>query len=367
MKSFIDLIIDQNLLYLGHSSLVPLERFQDFQQWLTQKRHGSMSYLESYQDIRKEPALVMDPPARSALVVGLPYKCHEASLFNPQPQIAQYARFDDYHKVLKQKAQVLCDKILIRLDSPSFSGRVCVDTAPILERALGELAGEGFIGKNTCLILPQKGSLFCLGVIFFSFELADYFPELNEGKQKPSIDRQRSDTKRNKSCGSCRRCQVYCPTGALSEDYRIDATKCLSYWSIEHRGSVPEIYWPYFKTFWYGCDICQLVCPYNRKAQIAKELPLERLKNLDLFDVATMDQGFYVKIFAGTAMTRAKIHGLKRNALIALWALKDSRLKKAISYVEANDIPKSSPAAAQMLLETCQKLATHTADKPLKS
>ena len=130
-------------------------------------------------------------------------------------------------------------------------------------------------------------------------------------------------------CGTCKRCQVHCPTDALSNDFELDANLCLSYWSIESRSTVPEKFWKWFDKFYFGCDICQLVCPYNRgDIPHAKEEWVKLKNELDLFEVATMDQKFYEQTFGGSPMTRAKIQGLRRNALIAMTVSGDSRLEK---------------------------------------
>ena len=133
-------------------------------------------------------------------------------------------------------------------------------------------------------------------------------------------------------CGTCTLCQVECPTGALNEDYVIDSNRCLSYWTIEQRGTIPEKYWPWLGKYYFGCDICQLVCPYNKEAsanQLDDKIPIRKYPSL--FEIATMDQRKYEIAFGGTAMTRAKRNGLRRNALIAMTVTGDSRLGEAMA------------------------------------
>ena len=139
-------------------------------------------------------------------------------------------------------------------------------------------------------------------------------------------------------CGSCKRCQVHCPTNALSKEYELDANLCLSYWTIESRGTIPEKYWKWFEYYYFGCDICQLVCPYNRgDLQFPKEEWIRLKDEVDLYEVSIMDQKFYEQTFGGSPMTRAKIHGLRRNALIALLVKNDDRLLDALDKVTEKD------------------------------
>jgi epoxyqueuosine reductase len=200
--------------------------------------------------------------------------------------------------------------------------RVVVDSAPILERALAARTSKGFLGKNTCYIHPRFGSSLLLGELITDVQL-----EPDAGAQVSPLVRTPEG-----GCGTCRRCQVHCPTGALSLDYQIDAEKCLSYWTIENRGPIPVEYWRYLEKFWYGCDICQNVCPYNRPKTGTDFATLESrgLQNLDLAEVAKMNQDFYEKTFGGSPMTRAKSDGLRRNALIAMVVTNHARLAEVL-------------------------------------
>src|SRR5690606_6307703 len=150
--------------------------------------------------------------------------------------------------------------------APGARTRVMVDTAPVLERALAAKTARGFIGKNTCYIHPLLGSFLMLGVVLTDIPLpSDERVPVDPARHLPSG-----------GCGACRECQVHCPTGALDADYRIDAKKCLAYWTIEHRGVIPERFWPWIGTYYFGCDICQITCPYNMKdrhAKLAADIP----------------------------------------------------------------------------------------------
>ena len=150
--------------------------------------------------------------------------------------------------------------------------------------------------------------------------------------EKKSVDPE--ERTKDGGCGSCRRCAVFCPTGALDKAYSLDSKKCLSYYTIEHRGTVPFEFWPHFKKYFFGCDICQLVCPYNRGVSLTEKIYQKLPPSVDLFEVATMDQKFYEDLFGGTPLTRAKKEGLQRNALIAMTVTGDSRLEEALEVLK---------------------------------
>lgn len=311
------LIEEEGLVYLGVVHLQGEQRFDKFEQWLSENKHGEMSYLENYKELRKEPSKIL-PGAKSAIVVGFPYYQGDKHSFQvAKPRTAQYARFADYHKILKKKCERVLKGILENFSDEHY-GRVLVDSAPLLERALADRAYEGFIGKNTMFIHPEHGSYLLLSEILLSIPL------------------QRDEEKAKDSCGTCKRCEVYCPTGALSP-YSLDATKCLAYYTIEHRGTIPVPYWSYLKTYVFGCDICQLVCPFNRGVEPVKNLAIKLHEFPPLYEVATMDQAYYERVFGGTPMTRAKRSGLRRNALIAMVVSEDDRLKEALQCIQKEE------------------------------
>jgi epoxyqueuosine reductase len=294
--------------------------FGRFQRWLADGRHAGMSYLKAHLELREDPRRLL-AGARAALVVGLPYSLGDRLPRRGEtPRIAQYARLADYHKILWRKGDGILAELHARF-GPGAVGRVVTDSAPLLERSLAAKSGGGFIGKNTCFIDPEAGSFFLLG------ELLTTLP-LPTAEAEPIDPAKRSV---RGGCGPCRRCQVHCPTGALNQDYTLDANQCLAYWTIEHRGTIPERFWPWLELYVFGCDICQLVCPYNRKANPSAGRDLARLKETPpLFAIATMTQEDYERMFAGTPMTRAKRGGLMRNALIAMTVTKDPRLEEAL-------------------------------------
>lgn len=303
----------EGLEFLGCVALEEEADYQRYRQWLSDGLHGGMEYLERNHELRGDPRKLL-AGSKSAIVFAWRYgpvlgkRCG--------PRVAAYAWRSDYHRIMRKKGERLWRAFAARdPNAAAASFRICIDSAPLLERALAARTRSGFVGKNTCYIKPGIGSFLLLGEILTTLDLPLDIAAAIE------------PTTRSKKggCGTCQRCQVHCPTGALDEAYRIDAKRCLSYWTIEHRGLIPEEYWPFLGRYWYGCDICQDVCPYNRSAIVPALEP-----DLDLAAVALMDQATYEKLFGGTAMTRAKRTGLRRNALIALHVTADARLENVL-------------------------------------
>lgn len=321
----------EGLHFLGISDLDVVADSVRYRTWLDEKRHASMAWMERNMEIREKPDLLLEK-ATSAFMFGFPYYLGDRWQRSPsdkKPFIAQYARLKDYHSFLRQKVSRV-QKQIENTFSSDASWRITVDSAPVLERALAFKTGGGFIGKNTCFIHPERGSFYLLAELFTTLPIA------YEGKSaKASSHQERTDLG---GCGTCRRCQVHCPTGALDQDYRIDAGKCISYWTIEHRGVIPVNYWRWVGHYIFGCDICQLVCPYNRDLAVSDEArKLTRIPSTpDLIRMVQMDQEFYEKTFGGTPMTRAKISGLRRNALIASVVKNDPRIFAHLNTL-AND------------------------------
>lgn len=310
----------QGLIYLGCVSPDTREDFQKYQKWLEAGFHGNLTYLEKNQECKKTASSALEG-AKSVVVFALPYAPNESypAPLAEKPRIAAYARIPDYHGLMKELAQRAIENITDDLGEPSYQWRICVDTVPLLERAFAKKTGFGFIGKNTCFIHEERGSFLLLGEIVTTAPF------------------QISEKKNELDCGACNLCQAECPTGALQRDYQIDSRKCLSYWTIEQRGPIPEEFWPGVGKYWFGCDICQLVCPFNLQAK-KNDLPndIAILSFPSLFEVATMNETQYRKYFGGTALTRAKRNGLRRNALIAMTVNQDPKLKQALDF-SAND------------------------------
>ena len=298
---------------VGIAPVQPLPHAESFLHWLTQGYAGTMAYLQRTAHLRLNPAALL-PNARSAVVVGLNYT--PTDLPDTDYRIARYALGDDYHRVLRQKLETLLSAI--QALAPEAQGRVCVDSAPVLERDLAWLAGLGWYGKNTCLINTHRGSYFLIGVLLLTLAL-EY------------------DTPATGGCGTCRLCLDACPTGALTAPYTLDARKCLSYLTIERRESIPEEYRAPIGEWLFGCDICQEVCPFNRprahqplRAQPTQEPRFQPRPLPRLHEILTMDEAQFAKRFYGSAIARAKWRGLVRNALIVAGNKGDASLRPLI-------------------------------------
>lgn len=262
--------------------------------WLNAGYHADMDYLSRNTDKRNNPALLVEK-AKTIICVALNYypdKKQDTSV----PQFAYYAYGLDYHDVLKIKLNKLLDYIKELI--PGASGRVFTDTAPIMERYWAVKAGLGFIGKNTLLIIPGKGSFFFLGEIILDTEL-------------------RYDTPiKNISCGNCSKCIEACPTKAIEANYILNSNKCISYQTIENKKEIEKNIIPLLSNRIYGCDICQSVCPWNKfaKPNTTNELtPNDEFLSLTAQTLETMTVEDYNRIFKKSAVKRAKYAGLKRN------------------------------------------------------
>lgn len=319
---------EQGLLFLGSTGLQYSKDFEFFRSWVAKGKHGELRYLENHLAVRENPEALF-PGAKSALILGLPYALKD---LGELPRVAQYAHYVDYHKWFKAKAQAIVAPFL---EAGSF--RVVVDSAPVLERALAAQTAQGFIGKNTLFIHPKFGSFLLLAEVLTTREFLPDDPAPIDPARKTAAG----------GCGPCQLCQVACPTGALSEAYSIDATKCLSYWTIEQRGTIPERFWPWLKQYYFGCDLCQLACPYNLKPK-APPSDWEKKSFPPLSSIAAMDARQYEAFFGGTPLTRAKREGLRRNALIAMAILGDSALESALSSIRPEDPPVLHETAQQI-------------------
>ena len=268
-----------------------------FDRWIAEGCHAGMKYMENYRDIRLNPAGLVEG-ARSVISVALNY--YPAQKQSPDsPRISYYAYGKDYHIVVKDKLRqlwVYITSLVPVLDSTLPVARFFTDSAPILERYWAWKAGLGWIGKNTNLIIPGKGSFFFLGEIVTTLEL-DY------------------DTPQKNRCGTCRRCLDSCPTGALERPGHLNANKCISYLTIEHKGDIPSEQASRLGDRLYGCDTCQEVCPWNRFASPTREVafsPSPAFLSLKKEDLRCFTRDDYNRIFAGSAVKRAKYEGLIR-------------------------------------------------------
>ena len=266
------------------------------EQWLDEGREGEMGYLTRNKEKRYDPRLLVEG-TKSIVTVLYNYFPKQQLGDSEHFKIAKYAYGADYHDVLKRKLRQLLEHIEVQTGKLE-SVRVFVDSAPVLDRAWAVRCGLGFIGKNTTLIHPKKGSFFFIGHLFLPIELAE--------TGQPMTNR----------CGHCTKCLDACPTGALEAPFRIDARKCISYLTIEYKGSLAEMDPETFKGWMYGCDICQDVCPYNRFAlpNVEPEFqPSEALKAMREEDWKNLSKVDFEAIFKHSAMQRAGYEGLKRN------------------------------------------------------
>ncbi len=281
----------------GIARLGPAGTFPAFEQWLARGHAGDMGWLRRDAALRRDTRLP-HRGARSAIVVALDYGGRQ-----PPGTVARYARGRDYHGVMKERLYALLRWVETETGG-RVSGRPYVDTGPILERDLARLAGLGWFGKNTMLIHPRRGSFLFLGALFVDLELeAD--PPFGE-----------------EHCGTCRRCIDACPTSAIADEGVLDATRCISYLTIEKRGAIAAEWRKPIGTMVYGCDICQDVCPWNVRFARDAEDPDLATGSLeaspDPVALLQMDGAAFQRRFGGTAVTRAGRQGLSRNAAIAL-------------------------------------------------
>jgi epoxyqueuosine reductase len=284
--------------------------YPHFLRWLEKGFHGAMAYMERGKEKRGDLRLIL-PDVKSVIVAGISYFVPDEQLpsaTTPTGKVARYAWGMDYHEVLLRKLEALLD-YLRSLLGDGVKGKAYVDTGPILERDAAVQAGLGWIGKNTCLINPQLGSYLFLGELLVNVALAPDEP-----------------FKRN-HCGKCQRCLLACPTGAFVAPYQLDARKCISYLTIELRGSIPRELRPLIGTWVFGCDICQEVCPWNRKAKPTEE---EAFKPRpwsapELLELLTLTEDEFRQRFKGSPLKRAKRSGLVRNACVAVGNLREEK------------------------------------------
>ncbi len=286
---------------------VPQRDAAALQAWLRRDRQATMTWMAGDPARRADPRRLF-PGCRSVVSLAMNYWPGEERAVTPpgRARVALYARGRDYHRVMGTKLEALAAWLEEASGEPA---RAFVDTGPVLERAWAERAGIGWIGKNANLLTRTRGSWLLLGEILARAEL-----EQDEG---PHPD----------FCGTCTACLEACPTGAIVEPGVVDSNRCISYWTIEHRGGIPEERREGIGDWIFGCDVCQDVCPWNRS--FARERGredlgfLEDLHGLDPEEVLAMDEAAFRKRFSGTAIMRARWDGLRRNACIVLGNRRD--------------------------------------------
>lgn len=299
-----------------------------YKEWLKAGMHGEMEYLERHLPL-KEDVTAWSPRARSAIVVAKNYLPHPYARKNSEPganfspRSALYALGEDYHREFRAELENLAAALRLEFCYEEF---LCfTDSVPVLERDLAVQAGLGWVGKNTCVIHPKKGSLFFIGEILTS---------LSAG-----ISRASASTIPD-FCGTCDRCIRACPTQAIVEPRVLDARRCISYWTIEAKGVAPVELRERFGDWFFGCDICQTVCPWNEKVFGRETLEFQPPANEDLVKdlrwILTSSNKSLSKAFATQPFSRARGLGLKRNAIYVAGNLRLSELRVEIESF-AND------------------------------
>ncbi|MCA9014831.1 MAG: tRNA epoxyqueuosine(34) reductase QueG [Planctomycetaceae bacterium] len=308
--------------------------YHSFLDWLDQGYAGEMRYLEHRKDAYEHPRYVLSS-VRSALMLTLNYRTEEPPpLSGTEARVSRYAwGTSDYHNVIRKKLKQLSRRIHEQF--PDCETRGVVDTAPLLERDFAQLAGLGWIGKNTLLLNQTAGSWFFLAGLLLSDEL-DY-----DAPQETS------------HCGTCTRCLEACPTDAFVEAGTLDARKCISYLTIELRDQpIPAELRPGMQDWMFGCDVCQDVCPWNRKAPVSHEpafQPVESFSPVDARELLTLDEAHFQERFRGTPMSRARRAGLLRNAAIVLGNRGDAAAVTVLLAVLTDSEPLIRGAAAWAL------------------
>jgi epoxyqueuosine reductase len=263
--------------------------------WLKQQRHGKMSYMENHFDKRLDPRLLVDG-AKSVISLLLNYYTEEKQSDVTAPKISKYAYGEDYHDVIKEKLRQLLQ--YIETEIGEVSGRVFVDSAPVMDKAWAKKSGLGWIGKNSNLIHPKSGSFFFIAELIIDLELE-------------------ADGPIKDYCGTCTKCIDACPTDAIIEPYVVDGSKCISYLTIELKDALlPTEFNGKMDNWAFGCDVCQDVCPWNRFSLLHNEPrfnPSKNLLQLSKSDWKDLSEEVFSELFKLSAIKRTKFDGLKRN------------------------------------------------------
>ena len=307
--------------------------------WLAGDRHAGMAWLARDAVRRGDPRLVL-PGCRSVVALALNYHPgdEEARERPGRAKVALYARGRDYHRVIGAKVRRLASWLE---EASGHPARAFVDTGPVLERGWAERAGIGWIGKNGCLLTRDRGSWLLLAEI------------LSAATLEPCCE------PHEEFCGSCTACLEACPTGAIVEPATIDSNRCISYWTIEHRGSIPVERRAGLGEWIFGCDVCQDVCPWNHKAARPTSAATlgrrEDLRGLDPLTILGLDEAEFRRRYSGTALMRARWDGMRRNACVVLGNRRDRRALGALEGVAVSDPDPMVRAHAAWAVERIQE------------
>ncbi len=270
------------------------EEARHLRHWLESELHGGMKYMENHFNKRVDPAKLVEG-SKSVIVVLLNYNTDKSQKDKNAPGLSRYAYGKDYHPVIKSKLFQLLKFINSKINNAT--GRAFVDSAPVLERAWAAKAGLGWIGKNSNLISPVHGSFVYIGLLIID-SLLHYDDQINE------------------SCEDCTMCITACPTGAIIAPKVIDARRCISYLTIEHKGPIPEKFKEKINNQIFGCDICQVICPFNTNSKnhnVPELEPIAQLLEMTRQDWRELSEPDYNKIFKNSIIKRIKFSGLRRN------------------------------------------------------
>jgi len=314
----------------GVTTPEPPSHLSTFERWLDAGRHGSMDYLanERSRTRRADPRQIL-PECKSVLVLAAPYadpksaETSEGHVPGPVGRVAAYAWGDDYHNVFIPKLKALVDFMEEQVGYP-VPNRYYTDTGPVLERELAQRAGLGWIGKNTCLINPKRGSYFLLAEIFLGIELEPDSPVITD------------------HCGTCTRCIEACPTECILPDRTIDARRCISYLTIELKDDIPEALRPLLGDWVFGCDICQMVCPWNRFATDTIEealSPRSDVPHPNLIRELELSPEAFNRKFKNSPVKRTKRRGYLRNVAVASGNSEDKKTIPALENAGKDDEP----------------------------
>jgi epoxyqueuosine reductase len=309
---------------VGVAPASPLETVDHYRSWLARGHHGQMAYLSRPDAVARRANLgQVLPGVKTVVVVGTNHHFDRSRLDlsddGSRGVIASYARGDDYHDVLTPRLHELAAFLEARTAEP-FSYRAYVDTGPLLERELASQAGLGFIGKNTNLIHPQLGSWLLLGTLLLTIEAEEWGLATRSTLQPECLHG--SERRLSATCGQCTRCLDACPTGAFVAPYVLDARRCISYLTIELKGPIPRELRPGLGNRIFGCDVCQDVCPWNRR--FARPTSTHALQPRPgnaaphLLELMAMDEEGFRRHFRKSPVKRTKRRGLLRNVAVAL-------------------------------------------------
>jgi epoxyqueuosine reductase len=307
------------------------------EEWLGEGHHGSMEWMAARAEHRRSPQGLW-PEARSVIALGASYApVHDPLALEGDAEharISVYAQGRDYHDVVKKRLKALARWLVAEV--PGAEVKVFVDTAPVMEKPLGEAAGLGWQGKHTNLVSPSHGSWLFLGAIYTTLDLAPSAPHRDQ-------------------CGSCRACLDACPTDAFPAPYRLDARRCISYLTIEHKGPVPHEFRTALGNRIYGCDDCLAVCPWNKfasAAQAMKEfLPRAELVAPRLAELLALDDAGFRAMFSGSPIKRVGRDRFVRNCLYSAGNSGDARLVPQVEALSADPDPIVADAAEWALAQ----------------